>query len=204
MNQRGRPKTFETGKALESAMQLFWDRGFEQTCVDDLATAMGIRTSSLYSSFGDKEALFLAAVDFYRTGEGRYYDTAVNDGKTAKEGFTKLFKFAAAEMTRPNRPKGCMLSLALPTCSPKFESLQRELDRIRDAQTDLWVKRLKEAVLTKEIPQSTNLELLAAFFRTTLCGMSLQARTGASEKTLLDIGKLALQVWPSAPPKRKT
>ena len=199
MSQRGRPKTFEREEALEAAMLLFWERGFEQTSVDEVAGAMGIRTSSLYSSFGDKEALFLAAVDHYRTGDGCYYDTAVNEGKTAKAGFTKLFELAAAEMTRPGRPKGCMLSLALPTCSPKYDKLQRELDHLRDLSTGIWLNRLKEAVRSKEIPKSTDLELLATFFRTTLCGMSLQARTGASKETLLDIGKLALKVWPKAP-----
>jgi AcrR family transcriptional regulator len=199
MSQRGRPITFDREEALEAAMLLFWERGFEQTSVDEVAEAMGIRTSSLYSSFGDKEALFLAAVDHYRAGDGRYYDTAVNEGKTAKEGFTKLFKFAAEEMTRPGRPKGCMVTLALPTCSPKYEELQQELDHLRDLSTGIWLNRLREAVRSKEIPKSTDLELLATFFRTTLCGMSLQARTGASRETLLDIGKLALQVWPSAP-----
>ena len=57
MSQRGRPKTFDREEALEAAMLLFWERGFEQTSVDEVAEAMGIRTSSLYSSFGDKEAL---------------------------------------------------------------------------------------------------------------------------------------------------
>ena len=199
MSQRGRPKKFEQEKALEAAMLLFWERGFEQASVDEVAEAMGICTSSLYSSFGDKEALFLATVDHYRTGDGIHYDTAVNEGKTAKEGFTKLFEFAAAEMTRPGRPKGCMLTLALLTCSPRYDNLQRELDNLRDGQTAIWVKRLKEAVRTREIPKSTNLELLAAYFRTTLCGMSLQARAGASRKMLLDVGKLALRVWPSSP-----
>jgi hypothetical protein len=65
------------------------------------------------------------------------------------------------------------------------------------------LNRLKEAVRSKEIPASTDLELLATYFRTTLCGMSLQASTGASEETLLAIGKLALQVWPSPPSIRK-
>jgi AcrR family transcriptional regulator len=199
MSQRGRPKNFDREEALEAAMLLFWERGFEQTSVDEVAEAMGIRTSSLYSSFEDKEALFLAAVDHYRTGDGRYYDTAVNEGKTAKEGFTRLFKWAAAEMTRSGRPKGCMVTLALPTCSPRYDKLQQELDRLRDLSTGIWVKRLKEAVRSKEIPKSTDLELLATFFRTTLCGMSLQARTGSSEETLLAIGKLALQVWPGPP-----
>jgi AcrR family transcriptional regulator len=203
MSSRGRPKTFDREEALEAAMRIFWDRGFEQTSVDEVAAAMGIRTSSLYSSFGDKEALFLAAVEHYRCGKGSYYDKAVNEGKTAKAGFANLFEAAAIEMSRPGQPKGCMLSLALPTCSPKYDELQKELDDLRAASTDVWLNRLKEAVRLQEIPKSTNLELLVTYFRTTLLGMSLQAREGASQQTLLDIGKMALQVWPGASSARK-
>ena len=63
MATRGRPRTLEKDAALETAMLTFWQRGFEETGVDDLVRAMGISTSSLYSIFGDKEALFLSALD---------------------------------------------------------------------------------------------------------------------------------------------
>jgi len=196
MSQRGRPKTFDRGTALEAAMLLFWDRGFEQTSVDELAAVMGICTSSLYSSFGDKEALFLAAVDHYQAGKGSIYDIAVNEGKTAKAAFTNLFKLAAIEMTRSDQPRGCMLAVALPTCSPKYDKLQKELHHRRPLSETIWVIRLQAAVQSNEIPKSTDLHLLATFLRTTLLGMSLQARAGASRETLMKIGKLALQTWP--------
>ncbi|QEE27523.1 TetR/AcrR family transcriptional regulator [Terriglobus albidus] len=196
MSQRGRPKTFDRETALDAAMLLFWNRGFEQTSVDDLAGAMGIQTSSLYSSFGDKETLFLDAVNHYRTGRGSVFDAAVMEGKTAKEGFENLFRVTAAELTRKDQPSGCMLCLALPTCSPKYDHLQQELDRLRALSDMVLLKRLEKAVRDKEIPKSTDLRLLVSFFRTTLLGMSLQARAGASKETLLKIGKLALQIWP--------
>jgi len=196
MSQRGRPKTFDRETALEAAMLLFWDRGFEQTSVDELVAAMGICTSSLYSSFGDKEALFLAAVDHYQSGKGNIYDIAVNEGKTAKAAFTNVFKLAAVQMTRSDQPRGCMLAVALPTCSPKYDKLQKGLHDLRPLSEKIWVTRLQAAVQAKEIPESTDLHLLATFLRTTLLGMSLQARAGASRETLLKIGKLALQTWP--------
>lgn len=196
MSQRGRPKTFDRETALEAAMLLFWDRGFEQTSVDELATAMGICTSSLYSSFGDKEALFLAAVDHYQSGKGNIYDIEVNEGKTAKAAFANVFKLAAVQMTRSDQPRGCMLAVALPTCSPKYDKLQKELHDLRPLSEKIWVTRLQAAVQAKEIPESTDLHLLATFLRTTLLGMSLQARAGASRETLMKIGKLALQTWP--------
>lgn len=199
MTQRGRPKTFDRETALDAAMLMFWDRGFEQTCVDDLADAMGIRTSSLYSSFGDKEKLFLESVEHYRNGRGSVYDKAVMMGKTAKEGVENLFIATANELTRTDQPSGCMICLALPTCSPKYEHLQQELDRLRALSDTVLLNRLEEGVRNKEIPESADLHLLVSFFRTALWGMSLQARAGASKETLLNIGKMALQVWPGAP-----
>ncbi len=199
MSQRGRPKAFDRETALEAAMMLFWNRGFEQTSVDELAAAMGIRTSSLYSSFGDKETLFLETVEYYQAGRGSVYDAAVLSGKTAREGVENLFRVTAMERTRKDQPNGCMLCLALPTCSPKYEHLQKELDRLRGLSDAVLLKRLEEGVRNKEIPESTDLALLVDFFRTTLWGMSLKARAGASRETLMEIGKMALQAWPSAP-----
>jgi AcrR family transcriptional regulator len=203
MNQRGRPKGFDRDEVLDAAMVLFWSRGFEQTSVDELADAMGIRTSSLYSSFGDKETLFLDAVAHYRDGRGRVYDTSLAAGATAKAGFENLFEVAAYELTRKDQPHGCMLLQALPTCSPKYCHLQKELDRLRALSEDVMLKRLEGAIRNKEIPKSANLPLLVSYVRTTIMGMSQQARAGASKETLLEIGKLALQVWPGAPERSK-
>lgn len=202
MAHRGRPKTFDRETALDAAMLLFWNRGFEQTCVDDLASAMGIQTSSLYATFGDKETLFLETIEHYRTGRGSVFDAAVKAGKTAQEGFENLFAVTAAELTRKDQPSGCMLCLALPTCSPRFEHLQQKLDRMRALSDTVLLKKLQEAVRNKEIPQSTDLRMLVSFFRTALLGMSLQARAGANKETLLEIGRLALRAWPGKPSTR--
>ena len=62
----GRPKEFDRKEALESAMEVFWAKGFEGTSVCDLLDGMGINRGSMYDTFGDKRALFLAAIDHYR------------------------------------------------------------------------------------------------------------------------------------------
>ncbi len=61
-----RPKQFDPDEALERAMQLFWSRGFEATSLSDLEETMEINRFSIYATFGDKRALFLAALDLYR------------------------------------------------------------------------------------------------------------------------------------------
>ena len=67
-----RPKAFDPDAALQQAMQVFWERGYEATSVQDLVQGMGINRFSLYSTFGGKHQLFVTALE-------RYRDTIVAD-----------------------------------------------------------------------------------------------------------------------------
>src|SRR5712692_5869572 len=63
---RGRPREFDREAALERAIDVFWRHGYEATSVSDLTAAMGVNPPSLYAAFGDKEKLFLEAVERYQ------------------------------------------------------------------------------------------------------------------------------------------
>ncbi|MEM7336517.1 MAG: TetR/AcrR family transcriptional regulator [Chloroflexota bacterium] len=60
-----RHKEFEPTQALEKAMWLFWQKGYNATSIGDLVEATGVQRYGLYSTFGDKHALFLQALDHY-------------------------------------------------------------------------------------------------------------------------------------------
>ena len=61
-----RTKEFDVDAALDRAIELFWAQGYEATSLNDLLDHMEIGRQSLYDTFGDKHALFLAALDRYR------------------------------------------------------------------------------------------------------------------------------------------
>src|SRR3990170_7412592 len=71
MASRGRPRSFDRDDALQSAMALFCDRGYDGTSLDELLHAMGgITPPSFYAAFGSKERLFAEVVDLYRCTAG--------------------------------------------------------------------------------------------------------------------------------------
>ena len=61
-----RPREFDETKALDCAVELFRQQGYEATSVRDLTEHMQISRQSLYNTFGDKHQLFLSALDRYR------------------------------------------------------------------------------------------------------------------------------------------
>ena len=71
MAKRGRPASFDRDEALERAMEMFWERGYEGTTLEDFQAAMGgISPTSFYHAFGSKEALFRQAVEKYQDTVG--------------------------------------------------------------------------------------------------------------------------------------
>jgi TetR/AcrR family transcriptional repressor of nem operon len=57
---------FDKNQALQKAMRLFWEKGYEASSIEDLVQAMEINRFSIYNTFGDKKALFLKALKYYR------------------------------------------------------------------------------------------------------------------------------------------
>ena len=82
----GRPRGFDEDGALEAAMRLFWEQGYDATGVADLTKAMGITPPSLYAAFGGKEELFRRAVDRYVAGPARHLADALDPPGRAGRG----------------------------------------------------------------------------------------------------------------------
>lgn len=60
-----RPREFDADEALEKAMELFWDVGYDEASLSELLDAMAITKGSFYKAFQDKHSVYLAALDRY-------------------------------------------------------------------------------------------------------------------------------------------
>src|SRR3954452_1519312 len=75
----GRPRGFDADEALERAMMVFWEQGYEGASLTDLTRAMGISTTSMYAAFGNKEELFRKALQRYTEGPSAYLARALDE-----------------------------------------------------------------------------------------------------------------------------
>ncbi len=193
---RGRPLSFDRDAALETAMHVFWERGYEAASIADLTAAMGITPPSLYTAFGDKEQLFLEAIERYALGYGSAGARALKEEATARGAIERWLLEAANELTQPCHPRGCMVVMAATNCSAAAERVQDALLlRRTEAIADVG-RRIQGGIDNGELPPDTDAKDLANFYATIYQGMSMQAKDGATHESLMATVRTAMRSWP--------
>src|SRR5262245_8015805 len=104
---RGRPREFDTEKALDAALEVFWRKGYEGASLPDLTEAMGINRPSLYAAFGCKEELFRKVVARYIKGPASYVRKALAE-PSVRVVAERLLLRAIRVVTDPKYPRGCL------------------------------------------------------------------------------------------------
>lgn len=179
-----RPRTFDRDAALDIAMRLFWERGYEQTSISELTSAMGIAPPSLYAAFGSKRDLFDEAAVRYQNAPGAFDGRAL-DEPTVRGSVARLLHDAAVEYTRSGQPRGCMI-LSEPL-----------LGEHRERARAVLAARIADGVDAAELPADTDVDVLVNYVTVVLTGMSAQARDGATREDLLSVAEAAMKAWPA-------
>ena len=192
----GRPRAFDMDKALDQALHVFWEKGYEGASICDLTEAMGINPPSLYAAFGNKEALFKKALDRYETVRDQIMEEAFAV-PTAREAMRRLLEGTAERLSDKRNPSGCLLVQGALAGSGECEAVKRHLALRRAAGEVLIRERLKRAKREGDLPDDADPAALARFVATVMQGMAVQAAGGASSKELRQIVDTALRALPA-------
>ncbi|WP_026631838.1 TetR/AcrR family transcriptional regulator [Dyadobacter alkalitolerans] len=101
-----RTKAFEPAEKLERARDIFWQKGYQATCMQDLVNTMGLNRGSIYDTYGDKHSLFLMCLKSYSDGMLNDYLQATDAAKSPVKAIEKIIKRAAARTIEEG--KTCM------------------------------------------------------------------------------------------------
>ena len=199
---RGRPRSFDREAALDAAMQVFWEKGYEATSISDLTEVMDINPPSLYAAFGDKERLFMEAIERYQQARGN--SCPYGDEPTARGAIEKLLTFMATELTETCHPRGCMMMMAAATAANTSPQMQKALAEMRTGSRDRIKDRIKHGIAEGDVPQGTDANALADFYSAVMAGMSLQARDGATRRSLMATVERAMLIFPPPVTRRES
>jgi AcrR family transcriptional regulator len=193
---RGRPRTFDPDVALQQALDVFWERGYDGTSLNDLADAMGIASASIYACFGSKEDLFRKVMVLYGTTSGEPPRRALREQPTAHAAVHAMLRATADEITRPGTPPGCMLVLAGLTGAVENEAVRELLADRRRNQFTTIKDRLARGVTDADLSTPpAGLDAIARYYTTVVHGLSVQARDGATRAELETVITCAMAAW---------
>jgi AcrR family transcriptional regulator len=178
-----RTKIFDPAVALEAALRVFWEQGYEATSTDDLLRAMGIGRQSLYDTFGDKKQLYLAALAHYTETGGadlRHRLAAGPSPLGALDGF--LRQVAGADAAQ--RARGCLSVNAVAEfgqAEPEVKALIERSQRVTEA---IFAEALVRARQAGELAPGIDPAAAAHFVHTAIRGMRISAKAGADAAQL--------------------
>lgn len=200
-NERGRPRAFDAEQALDSALRVFWKQGYQGAALSELTDAMGLSKPSLYAAFGDKEALYLKALERYAThylaGPMQLLDTTTS-GREAVAAYLRAMARLFADRSQPG---GCFIANGIadtegPTTPP---AVQEALHGALRAAEQRMRQRIEQALQAGELHPDASPAELASLYLTVLTGLAVLAKSGESPQKLMRVVDAAMVAWPASP-----
>jgi TetR/AcrR family transcriptional repressor of nem operon len=189
-----RVKLFSESEVLQKAINIFWEKGYNDTSIQDLVTHLGINRGSLYDTFGDKRALFNKAFVHYLTTNNNSLKTFFESQTSIKKGFKKFFEIPINASVSDNGVRGCFAVNTITELLPKDSEMQTLLIKNKTIIESLFIEFLEKGVKNGEISASKNLKKTAAFLYALLNGLLVTAKINFNKKELLETVSVGVSV----------
>jgi len=188
-----RTKAFDPGQALQKAMMLFWEKGYEATSMQELVEAMGINRFSLYSTFFDKRQLFLNVLDLYRDLMVTKRFSVVEQPGASLPEILHYFQGLVTTINAFGLPgRGCLMANTMtesvrsdPTIEGKVVG---HLERLRVG----FESALTLAVADGEVKSDLDINAHARFLAVSVQGLNIFARVCREQSQLQEFVDVAL------------
>lgn len=189
-----RPKEFDVDKALDAAMETFWEKGYEATSVCDLTERMGVQKASLYGTFGDKRQLFLAALTKYARDDHRELKQHFAGAQSVKRAFRELFAEIVQHTTSERPQSGCFCVNAATELAQHDAEVAALLDQHFRAVERVLKAAIERGQVAGEIKARVEAGPVAKHLTVTLLGMAVASKLGAGERRISDSARVALSL----------
>ncbi|MES0882880.1 TetR/AcrR family transcriptional regulator [Roseibium sp. SCP14] len=175
-----RPREFDPEVALDKAMTLFWDLGYEEASLAELLSAMEITKGSFYKAFQDKHSIYLASLDHYndKVISGTVAFLSDRENGSGAERILGLFGKVAEAIDHDGDRLGCFLCNALVDKAAAGGEAEAKLQAMVHRLENAFFKALiEDASVDKATARETARGILSAYF-----GLRVLGRAGLAKQ----------------------
>jgi TetR/AcrR family transcriptional repressor of nem operon len=186
MSRTGRPRAFDTQRALARARDLFWSRGYAATSVQDLVDELGVQRGSLYAAFGDKHDLYLKAVALYDKENREHLQAILQDGPVLPA-LRRMLLEPSALTGAPGHPqgrRGCLVGNTTAELVPGDDAARALAAAAYDGFIEVVTAALSRAQATGEVTTSATPEAQARMLLLLFQGSALVSRAQPDRDSL--------------------
>jgi TetR/AcrR family transcriptional regulator, transcriptional repressor for nem operon len=164
----GRTVEFNEAETIEKAMNVFWEKGYHGTSMQDLVDAMQINRSSLYNTIGDKHCLFLKCISSYTDTVMTEIREKAAQEKSALKALTNIIRDKAAWVV--DCDKGCLGVKTIFEIAPEDAEVRNLLNKNNEIYLDFLTAIVQKAIDDGEMDNSEDPSLIAEYIMTTFTG----------------------------------
>ena len=181
---KGRPISFDKDDLIDSVMHLFWERGYHNLSLNEIAHEVGLTRASLYNSFKNKDTLFMEAFIHYVEQAPDAILDRIKKGDKVGPAFFTMFDNASKIRAADNKRRGCLAVNSINEMISNNTPLGNRLKTMYDARRQLLENLMIQAIDQGELPRDTDPEVIANMMLAFISGFNVFAKSGASRKDL--------------------
>jgi TetR/AcrR family transcriptional regulator, transcriptional repressor for nem operon len=187
-----RAKEFDPGLALDRAMELFWQNGYEATSLALLTERLGIGRASLYATFGDKRELYLKALRHYLESRHPSPIELLSQPGPALPAVRALVELYVQESIEDEQRKGCLVVNSATELLPGDRPVARLVESSWDGIEVALASALTRARAQGELAPGKDPRALARFLLVFLQGVRVMGKGSPNAERLRDAADHAL------------
>ena len=182
-----RKKKFDPDRALDEAVDVFWEKGYNASSVQDLVDRMGINRFSMYDTFGGKRELFLAALDRYRETQIDELFARLEAGSREPAGLDAIqefFRRLIEVCSGCNGWRGCLITNSAVELAPHDRTVAKRVSDHLQRMEDAFRRALSHARKAGELKKGSPMRDLARFLTGAVVGLTVLAKTSPGRRAL--------------------
>ncbi|MBE9463824.1 TetR/AcrR family transcriptional regulator [Dyadobacter subterraneus] len=152
---------FDEQLAVSKAMDVFWRKGYNGTTMRDLTEAMGINSSSLYNTIGDKHELFIRSLRHYTESRMKAAIKQLEPIKSPLRAIEKFIQSSAYAIT--NEPNSCLAIKTTFEVAASDKQVQQIIKADNDFTYNLLISLVERAIVKGEIKVSQDAAMLTDY-----------------------------------------
>jgi len=189
-----RPREFDEQEAITAALGVFWRRGYAATSTRELTAELGINPSSLYRTFGDKQQLYLRALDTYaQRGTVELHRSMAREGPV-RDVLRRWLLDVVDALGGDRERKGCMMVNALTELGGHDPDATARAQAAFAGLKQALAATIRRGQREGDLSDTLQADTIASFLLNTLLGLRVQARGATDPNELASVVDVAMQV----------